>query len=1201
MKILAISYLFLILPSLVLSQVDDNCKRSTEGTEFWFAFMESRTYHNRHFVEITVTARERTKFVLYYGKYTQTYIVEANSNVRVKPYHWYDVEAEGSENIQQRAIHLVAENPVNVYALNWDRNSADVAVIYPIESLGYEYFAMCYAPHIHTNGMNYGNGRNSEFLIVATKDETTVEITPSVVTDGGKPADSVFTVLLDQGDIYQVQSMNDYDALEGEGDLTGSHVKADKPIAFYSGSLATTVPADDGVTAWDHLFEQIPPLYSWGKEFYAVPLKTREQDRYRIMAAQNNTSVFITGREPIYLNRGDFAELTLQHDDPKRIYADKPVMVAQFAQSRSVDQDFTGGDGDPFMIILSPTSQSKNDVTFVAYDSDQIVNYSVNIVTLTEETGNMFLDGNNIQSEFKPFPEGDYSYTQISITPGTHRINNSNPDRGFLAYVYGFGGVESYGYGVGFNLDIILDISESIGFSGDSVQLCYGDSELLDAGPYFDDYQWNTGDSSQTLLVSEEGKYALTATTADGCILTDSIYIFVSHPITNIGVDTAFCSPNTLQLDAGPGFESYIWQTGDTTQTIIAGETGDYHVVAYDEFGCSAKDTMHLEVYPLPDITLDGETHLCGERQSSISATITNAPDYVWDYDGGVAWSSNKPDSLNILQVDRENVNLSSDYWGEYEISMDITTINQCNTHAVHKVGYFEIPTSDFEPVENPDSTCHKYNREIQYIGNATEGANFYWDFGGLHLFDTLGFQYYVVSVPPFSTALDISLHVEQNGCISPDTSYLTIGANPDFELLTGKSRGCDSTTIYFEGRLGHEDDLLFEWDFGDGSPISNARQPIHFYDQTGFYDVGLTITQNLSGCQIGFTIDSMIKVFPTPTAEFSIDPTTCYPDTTEVIYLNAIDSSICYWSFEDCHQVGGNNHTIDVAIDEPTASITLVVDEYGCFSDTATKALKRNPHFDFYTDNLEGCQPYTLEIFADPFDEFLEFTWITDFMPYPEGNSLLTTLQDSGAFGFELVGTSTETGCSATVIKDGWVFVHPKPISNFTVDYEVATIEHPTIQFADSSIFGFNYYWDFDDGNTSEEKNPTNEYLEIGEYYPQLITESDFGCLDTSTMLIQILPFDVFTPNAFRPDSDIPENRVFMPVGVGADPNRFLLQIFDRWGQIVFESKSFDHKWDGKMQNGDNAPMGNYVWITHFFDIQGYEHYQKGQVLLVR
>ena len=134
----------------------------------------------------------------------------------------------------------------------------------------------------------------------------------------------------------------------------------------------------------------------------------------------------------IVLNRGEFKEIVLYYNQPSRIFADKPIMVAQFSESQSVDRNYTGGNGDPFMIILSSTTQAKNDVTFVAYNSDQIVKYFVNIISLTSEIDNIRFNGSSISSEFKKFPEGKYSYAQKQISAGNYRINNIDPDTWFF-------------------------------------------------------------------------------------------------------------------------------------------------------------------------------------------------------------------------------------------------------------------------------------------------------------------------------------------------------------------------------------------------------------------------------------------------------------------------------------------------------------------------------------------------------------------------------------------------------------------------------------------------------------------------------------------------------------------------------------------------------------------------------------------------
>jgi gliding motility-associated-like protein len=1179
---------------------DERCHRSTEGKEFWFGFMEGRNDNgNVHYIEITVTAREATNFQIFIGKSTTPLqsvpdFVGANSSVQIKlPLNL--AEATGSETIQEKGIHLVAENPVNVYALNWDLNSADLAVIYPVQSLGDEYFTMCYTPFVHNRP---AHGRNSEFLVVASEDNTLVQITPSVVTDGGKAAGVSFSITLNKGEVYQVQSLNQRN-LPGQGDLTGSYIESDKPVAVYSGNFSTTVPAESGMSGYDHLFEQMPPLQTWGREYYAVPLLTRRADRYRVMASEDNTTVLIGNRAPVTLNRGIYYEFLLEGNQPSRIFADKPILVAQFSQSNRTDQNFTGGDGDPFMIILSSVSQSKNDVTFVAYNSSQIRDYYVNVVVLTSEKDNIELDGNNVGYFFKPFANSDYSYAQLEIFSGTHTLRNLNPERGFLAYVYGYGGYESYGYGVGFNLNIELDLSQTIDFEGDTLQICENDEIVLDAGPYFDNYLWNTGDTTQKIIVTKQGKYWAKGTTVDGCSRNDSIYILI-EPILkpNIGVDTSGCALK-LNLDAGEGYARYEWNTGETIQKIEAGNTGQYRVTVFDDFGCPARDTMNLTVFPVPKISMIGEKSVCGKKSRSLNLQFDGVGADIIE-NGKMEWNTNKPGTLTFSNKTNISADIEVADWGVYLVSYKFTTPDNCVVEETLELRFFDIPTSTIVFAdEDPNDKCKGYSREIKYIGNATPNAKYMWEYGGCQA-DSTDWNLRRISLGVFNSNPLVSLVVEENGCTG-DTSFLQMGANPDFAMNTAKSRGCDSATISFTGELKTPDDLLFEWDFGDGSPVSNIQNPTHPYKSVGNYDVALVITNQLNSCKAGFTIEEMVKIFPTPVVDIAVDPEFCNDKKVDVYYLQNIDSSFCTWDFNGtAHQIAGENDSITLFLDKAVATIRLQVEEFGCISDWVETTAKRKPVFDISTDVSEGCQPLLVLASAVSTDEQLDYQWLTDSL-ISNGNEHYFILPEAGKYDFKLAAKSGLTGCSDTLTKIDLVQVHPKPNAQFEVDYPVAILEHANLSFTNrtSDVNFFN--WDFADGITSVEENPQHTFSTLGKFQVQLMVESEFGCRDTGMMEIEILPFNVYTPNAFRPDSEIPENREFMPVGVGVDPNVFQLQIFNRWGELVFESNNPEHKWDGNTKNSNPAPMGNYLWKADFEDIQGFKHSMKGQVLLIR
>ena len=594
------------------SGINDACRKSTEGTDFWFGFMEGRNYQVGHYNEITLSSTYNCTYKIYIGKsLTPSYSGSVSPNIPQKvTIDWTLVEATGSEAIQERAIHLVSDNPVNVYALNWSDSSSEVALIYPTKSLGSTYYTMCYTPHINGNGINSGSGRNSEFLIVASEDNTIVSITPTKVTDQGKPANVLYQITLNKGELYQVQSENlPTPRWPGQGDLTGSYITSTKAIALFSGSLSTTIPFSSN-SAWDHLYEQMPPLQTWGRKFITVPLKTRHEDTYRILAAEDNTTVRVGNNTPFILNKGQFQEFMLLYTEPSLVESDKPVLLAQFSNSNSVDFAFTGGDGDPFMVIVSPVTQTREKVAFVAYSSPKINSkFFINVVVKDDVVGKVNLDG--VPVNFQSIITTGYSYAQVSINQGNHYIESTDPTKGFIAYVYGFGGVEAYGYGVGFNLDIVLDLGSNINANGEKLLVrCDGaDALTLNAGNAFDTFEWSTGEKTSEIKVLEAGTYSVTASTADGCVLSDKIDLVVSKPLLELGKDLTICNPDVVVLDAGAQdqFASFKWTTPQSTltgQKITVTQPGKYAVEATNKYFCKVNDEINVAFTDKPKLEL---------------------------------------------------------------------------------------------------------------------------------------------------------------------------------------------------------------------------------------------------------------------------------------------------------------------------------------------------------------------------------------------------------------------------------------------------------------------------------------------------------------------------------------------------------------------------------------------------------------------
>jgi len=144
---------------------------------------------------------------------------------------------------------------------------------------------------------------------------------------------------------------------------------------------------------------------------------------------------------------------------------------------------------------------------------------------------------------------------------------------------------------------------------------------------------------------------------------------------------------------------------------------------------------------------------------------------------------------------------------------------------------------------------------------------------------------------------------------------------------------------------------------------------------------------------------------------------------------------------------------------------------------------------------------------------------------------------------------------------------------------------------------------WFFGDGDSSNIYTPSHRYpaYPTGTYDVTLIVYTAQNCSDTITGIIEIQ--DVLTfyaPTAFSPDND-GKNETFLVFGNGINLNTFELFVFDRWGEVIFESTNMEQGWNGKVKGGKIAPVGVYTWLVKFRDFKGVMHEKSGSVTVVR
>ncbi len=695
---LLLTFLLAICSLSAFSQV------TTEGREFWFGFMENivNSPDGLSTTEIFITSKTNTQgtITIFANSTEIDFTVTAGQTEKFVLNDFFpNIQAATSGNNERRGIQIVSDDDISVYALANEPFSADAAVILPKLTLGNSYVVSSYYEALDPQSI-------SSMLIVATENGTEIDVTPSVRTLDNKLPDQTFRIILNQGDVYQLQA--------NAGDLTGSLVSIApgsdgcKNFAVFGGNRWTRVTAGQDCSgvrngnfradghAGDHLYEQMFPVSTLGTDYIAVPFEERESYGLRVIATEDDTEVFITGEGALpTMARGEY--MTFVFDDVKSISSNKPLQVAQFSQSLSCD--FPAGSnipndlGDPFMIMLSPNQQLLDQVTFNTLQVSQIQVFFTNLIVQTSSVNDVFINGAQVDpATFTPVPsDPTYSHTTVTLQGGTDYT--TVVDGGFIAYIYGYGDIESFGYVAGASLanlnlqivgddpdiDIIADeacVNNEIEFTAD-FEVPAGEA------PRFTEFEWDFGDGNMATgkdtvhTYTQPGDYIITLFASDGgdeCgenseTITKTITV-TPNEITNINGPASVCPDVTgiaYSVEGTPG-NTYEWIIDGGT--IVGSAMGDaisvdwgaarpdasLKIISTNTIGCVA-DTVTFDVIinkrlepALPQSNGFTDTEVCFTELGDVTyfTPQTAGSEYEWFVQGGTFIGSNTTNEVRI-------------------------------------------------------------------------------------------------------------------------------------------------------------------------------------------------------------------------------------------------------------------------------------------------------------------------------------------------------------------------------------------------------------------------------------------------------------------------------------------------------------------------------------------------------------------------
>ena len=560
---------------------DPSCptRQDTSGTDFWLAYMTpdlNALVYYLPTLEIS-SAFATSGTISYAGGSPQPFSVVPGTvtTINIPP-----AEMLASVNqVDGKAIHITSDAPVSVYGFYYGQGDSEAFESYPTSFLGNRYCILSRSPS--TGLLNC----YSEFAIVATAD-TTVNIAPSTTADiAGDPEGAPFTVTLKQGQTYQVRSVNNI------GDLTGTFVTSDQPIAIFAGDTAGAVPNNEfGSTKF--LVEGLFPVSSWGTQVVGFPFKDRTIDDYRILAAQDNTTVKVNGAPLATLQSGQFYDMEIS--GPAEFVANNPIQVAHFANGNVFDQ---AGDGNPFEIMLPATGHYMNYYTLAVPNNTAMYRFCINILVDKSAIGSNFVDGVAVPaSSFVPIGSGNYYGAQFEFaTTGSHTISSTRPI-----------GVESYGFGCG---DTYGHIAGTANFSlvavPDSFNVPLNTPVTCDV--LANDVFYNRGDITLTILnkpahgtaivtadnqitYTPDNGYSqddqLTYQIVENSVKATAIVTFRNNPPTAADDSAAGCSEATIDIPV-------LKNDHGNNLRIVSVEGANYGVVAI-----STQDPTHVIYTP---------------------------------------------------------------------------------------------------------------------------------------------------------------------------------------------------------------------------------------------------------------------------------------------------------------------------------------------------------------------------------------------------------------------------------------------------------------------------------------------------------------------------------------------------------------------------------------------------------------------------
>jgi gliding motility-associated-like protein len=665
----------------------------------------------------------------------------------------------------------------------------------------------------------------------------------------------------------------------------------------------------------------------------------------------------------------------------------------------------------------------------------------------------------------------------------------------------------------------------------------------------------NPNPTIPTLTAS--GVYTALATTSgtnpgtNTCAVTKSITVF-QNPIPVANNNGPLCAGNTASLTGGGG-GTYAWSgpggfTDFTSAPFVANAqptNSGVYTVTVTLNTCTAVATTSLLVKPNPTVTATNSGSYCTGQSFNLLGTGANS--YTW---AGPNFNSNfqMPVFSNI------NVNMS----GIYNLT---GAVNGCTSMASTTVTVYALPTVT---LSSSGDVCQNFPLTLS-AGGAT---SYVWS--GPMGFSSAQSTIFTPSAPVVMTGSYLVIGTDINGC--KNTATINQMVYPTPALLAFGAKSCYGETLNFSASGG----IFYSWTGPDSftSSVQNPTIPAG-YQNAGSYTV---VTTGAGSCTNIAVVSA--TVYSPPLISWSGNASVCKGD---IFTFKAAGGVVYKWL--DRNGIISNTDTYTVSSVDPNyvGSYTVLgYNEYGCGNSTVVNPNILPLPVGAVGPVTEGaCVPFTAKYqFEKKSANIIKLGWSMD-----DGNFVMDSLiayQQILVPGLHKIKVDMidANGCKNSVTTTVEGYPVPSAAIRFSNDYPTEMDNSVTFYDNSSGANITKWYWDFASNgvNVSRKQNPTYAYPGPGKYLVYLKVTSDYGCVDSTGKLISVeedLTF--YIPNSFTPNGD-GLNDTFTPKGISI--KKYQMDIFDRWGELLFTTTDLTVGWDGrKKSSGEILPSDVYVY----------------------